>query len=151
MNSRQALRQDANTSGSRIKHAAAVAPHRRTCQVEARGEQAEAVRVRYALHHPAGQIHEMDVRLVAPEIGQEERVRVARRVLADEERVGGEGAADGAEAAELLGGEPQQDVEQQVRGQHAGARIGWKEGGTTPATPSTKLQASRIEIVMPEK
>ena len=111
-----------------------------------------AVRAGYPLHYTAGQIHDMDVRLVVPEIGQEERVLVARRVLADEERVGGEGAADGAEAAELVGRQPQQDVEQQVRGQHAGvgggAQIGWKEARTTPATPSTKLQAARIEIVM---
>jgi len=124
-------------------------------QIEARGEQPVAVRVGYHLHHVAGQIHDMDARPVVPEIGQEERV--ARRVLADEERVEGEGApgaADGAEAAELLGGQPQQDVEQQVRGQHAGARIGWPERTTAPATPSTKPtdpRASRIETVMPEK
>jgi len=61
-----------------------------------------AVPIGYPLHHPAGQIDDMDVCLVVPEIGQEERVPVARRVLSDEERVGGEGApgaADGTEAA----------------------------------------------------
>ena len=152
MNSRPALWQDENTSGSRIEHAGGVAHRRCAGQIEARGEQPVAVRVRYHLHHVAGQIHDMDARPVVPEIGQEERV--ARRELADEERVEGEGAADGAEAAELLGGQPQQDVEQQVRGQHAGARIGWPERTTAPATPSTKPTdpwASRIETVMPEK
>ena len=123
-----------------MKHAAAVAPRRRTGQVEARGEQAVAVHVGYPVHHLAGQIHDMDVRLVAPEIGQEERARVARRVLADEERVGGEGApgaADGAEAAELPGGQPQQDVEQQVRGQ----LTGFGGGGPPPAAGSAGSSA----------
>ena len=151
---RWAVRQDAEPSGSRIEHAAAVAHRRRAGQIEVRGEQLVAIRVGYHLHHVAGQIHDMDARPVVPEIGQEERV--ARRVLADEERVEGEGApgaADGAEAAELLGGQPQQDVEQQVRGQHAGARIGWPERMTAPATPSTKPRdprATRIETVMPQ-
>ena len=156
----RAVRQDVNPSGSRIKHAAAVAHRRRAGQIEARGEQPVAVRVGYPLHHAAGQIHDMDVRLVVPVIGQEERV--ARRVLADEERGGGElapGAADGAEAAELLGREPQQDVEQQVRGQHAGGvRVdgraaapgaGGRRGGPPRRRhrPSLRsLRASNIQI-----
>ena len=150
----RAVRQDVNPSGSRIKHAAAVAHRRHAGQIEARGEQLVAIRVGYDLHHIAGQIHDTDVRLVVPEIGQEERV--VRRVRADEEQAGGElapGAADCAEAAELLGGQPQQDIAQQVRGQHAGARIGWPERMTAPATPSTKPRdprATRIETVMPQ-
>ena len=81
---RRAVWQDVNPSGSRIKHAAAVAHRRRAGQIEARGEQLVAIRVGYHLHNVAGQIHDTNVRLVVPEIGQEERV--VRRVRADEEQ-----------------------------------------------------------------
>lgn len=43
-------------------------------------EQAVAISIGYPLHHVASQIDDTYVRLVILEIGQEERVRVARRV-----------------------------------------------------------------------
>lgn len=98
----------------------------------------------YPLHHAAGRIDDMDVGPVIPEMGEEERVwRVQRRVVTDEERVGGQGApgaADGAEATELLHREQQQDVEEDLRGQHAGVGGG---GGAPPAPGSGGRRCGR--------
>lgn len=75
-----------------------------------------------------GQVNDADAAGLVPaavnEGGCEERARVACRVILDEERVRNERpprAADGAEAAEVLGRQPQQDLVQPVRGQRGGA------------------------------
>jgi hypothetical protein len=80
----------------------------------------------YPLDDVAGQqIHDADAaRLAVNESGGEERALVAGRVGFDEERVGGERAprgADGAEAAHILGGEAQNDIDERFGGQHAEA------------------------------
>lgn len=76
----------------------------------------------------AGQVHNINAAaIVTVVVESEEQGRVAGLVRRGEEWVGGEGAprlADGAEAAEVLGGDAQQDLVQRVRGEIARARGG---------------------------
>lgn len=71
---------------------------------------------------------DVDTGVVAVERGEEERATVAAGVGVGEERVGGEegapGVVDGAEAAEVLGWEAEQDVAKKVRWELAGGGDG---------------------------
>jgi hypothetical protein len=113
-------------SGGRIEHPASVPVGGETGQVQACAQHVDAS-VRDAgdpLEDVAGEVEDVDVRLVVAELGHEERARVRGGVGADEDRIGGEGApraADGAEAADLPRRETQQGVEQRVRGEPVGA------------------------------
>lgn len=72
------LRQDVNSSGSRVENAAPVPVSGQAAEVQARAEQpvirAAASAGGDPLHDVAGQIDGVDARLVVPELGQEERV-----------------------------------------------------------------------------
>ena len=128
-----------NSSGGRVENAASVPVSGQAAEVQVRAEQPvirAAARTGDPLHDVAGEIDDVDARLVVPELGQEEGAPMARSVRRDEERVGGEGApraGDGAEAAEVSRREAQQDVEQHVRGDPVGAR-----GGARPHGPGRR-------------
>jgi hypothetical protein len=85
------LRQVVNSSGGRVENAASVPVSGQAAEVQVRAEQPvirAAARTGDPLHDVAGEIDDVDARLVVPELGQEEGAPMARRVRRDEERVG---------------------------------------------------------------
>lgn len=81
----------------------------------------------YPLDHAAGQVHDADLAAAIVEAGDE---RAAGRVGRGEVRLGGErppGTADQAEAAERVGRDAEQDLAQEIRGQHAVVVVGDRE------------------------
>ncbi|BAT00469.1 Os07g0195800 [Oryza sativa Japonica Group] len=116
------FRQIVYSSGGRIKHTAAVPICGYTDQIEVCAQHLVANRDSYRLKHIAYQIHDMNMCLVVSKCGQEERLSVVSCVCLDEKGIGGQGPpclADNTEAAELLGWEPHQDVEQHVQREDA--------------------------------